>query len=237
MNLILFEPGDFERPLPLDDPRAVHIRKVLRRAEGDTFDGGMIDGPRGKVLLEALTNEGIRLAFQPLESPGEPEPVTLLIGLPRPQTARKILQEATAMGVAGIHFHLTARGDPGYARSSLWSSGEYRRHLITGCEQAFATRLPVLTHGRSLEDVIEDLPDGPARFALDNYEADCRLYDAPLTSRSATLAIGSERGWTAAERDKLRQSGFLLTDLGPRVLRTETATVAGLAILRARLGL
>lgn len=237
MNLILFDPTDFDRPLPLDDPRAVHIRKVLRRDEGDTFDGGIIDGPRGKVLLEALTDDGLQLAFQPTTSVPGPEPIILMIGLPRPQTARKILQEATTLGVGTIHFHLTVRGDPGYARSTLWSSGEVRRHLITGTEQAFSTRLPEITHGREFAAVIAGLPAGSTRIALDNYEAASRLIDVPLLGKPIVLAVGSERGWTGMERDLLRQAGFHLAGLGARVLRSETATVAGLAILRARLGL
>lgn len=237
MNLILFDGSEFDRPLPMGDPRAIHIRKVLRRGEGDSFDGGVINGPRGRVRLEAQTDDGLKLVFEPTTPVPDPEPITLMVGLPRPQTARKILQEATALGVGRIHFHLTARGDPGYARSTLWSSGEARRHLIAGTEQAFATRLPEITHGRTLETVIADLPDGPARFALDNYEAAGPLIHAPLVTKAVVLAVGSERGWTGSERELLKQSGFRLVDLGSRVLRSETAVVAGLAILRARLGL
>ena len=237
MNLILFEDGEFDRPLSPDDPRAVHILRVLRRKEGDTFDGGMVNGPKGRILLEALTKDGLQLSFRPTTPLPDPEPIILMVGLPRPQTARKILQEATTLGVGTIHFHLTARGDPGYARSTLWSSGEARRHLVAGTEQAFSTRLPEITHGRPLPSVLADLPDGPDRIALDNYEATRRLIDIPLEGKTAVLAVGSERGWTGAERDLLRQSGFHLADLGPRVLRSETAVVAGLAILRARLRL
>lgn len=197
----------------------------------------MIDGPRGRVLLEGLTADGLQLVFDPTTGVPDPEPIVLMVGLPRPQTARKILQEATTLGVGAIHFHLTARSDPGYARSSLWSSGEVRRHLIAGTEQAFSTRLPEVTCGQPLASVVASLPDGAARIALDNYEVTGPLIDAPLPSKSAVLAVGSERGWTGAERDLLRQAGFHLAGLGSRVLRSETATVAGLAILRARLGL
>jgi RsmE family RNA methyltransferase len=50
------------------------------------------------------------------------------------------------------------------------------------------------------------------------------------------LAIGPERGWGPRDRDGLRAAGFALAHLGPRVLRSETAVVAALAILRADLG-
>ncbi|MEZ5274914.1 MAG: RsmE family RNA methyltransferase [Opitutaceae bacterium] len=237
MNLILFEPEELGHPLPLKDPRAIHVIKVLRRAPGEPFDAGLINGPRGKACFHTRSDAGLELEFTPAAAPADSEPITLLVGLPRPQTARKILQEATSMGVRTIHFHLTARADPGYARSTLWTSGEYRRHLITGAEQAFTTRLPGLTHGRPLEEVLAALDDAPTRLALDNYEAAGPLFDAPLNGGQTVLAVGSERGWVRAERQALVSAGFQLVHLGERVLRTETAVVAGLAILRARLGL
>jgi 16S rRNA (uracil1498-N3)-methyltransferase len=237
MNLILFEPGEFERQLPLSDPRAIHIRKILGRQPGETFDAGIVDGAQGKACYQRVSNSGLDLEFEPISPPPDPEPITLLIGLPRPQTARRVLREASTIGVGAIHFLLTSRGDPGYGKSTLWSSGEYRRHLIAGTEQAFSTRLPRISHGKKLDEVLVRLDDHPTRFALDNYEAESRLADAPLTGTPAVLAVGSERGWSGSEREALKKEGFGLVDLGSRVLRTETAVVAGLVILRAGLGL
>ena len=43
-------------------------------------------------------------------------------------------------------------------------------------------------------------------------------------------------GWSAGDRTKLREHKFTLVHLGPRVLRTETAVVAAITLLKARLG-
>jgi RsmE family RNA methyltransferase len=51
------------------------------------------------------------------------------------------------------------------------------------------------------------------------------------------LALGPERGWGPADRAALRAYGFTLVHLGPRVLRSETAVIAALTLVRARLGL
>jgi RsmE family RNA methyltransferase len=51
------------------------------------------------------------------------------------------------------------------------------------------------------------------------------------------LAIGPERGWAAGDRAALRAHGFTLVHLGPRVLRTETACIAALAVIRSKLGM
>jgi RsmE family RNA methyltransferase len=55
--------------------------------------------------------------------------------------------------------------------------------------------------------------------------------------QDCVLAIGGERGWSAADREVLRAGQFTFGHLGSRVLRTETATVAALSILRTKLGL
>jgi RsmE family RNA methyltransferase len=82
--------------------------------------------------------------------------------------------------------------------------------------------------------------------ALDNYESPASLAitlklftTAKIASPSApavVLALGSERGWVGAERDMLRANGFALAHLGSRVLRTETACIAAIAIVKSTLG-
>ncbi len=249
MNLVLFEPAEIAAPLPRSDSRAQHILDVLRRREGDTFDVGLVNGPRGKATLAAIGNDHLSLTFSWSEPPPLPPPLTLLIGLPRPQTARKILHEATSLGVNALHFAATERAEPSYADSTLWTSGEWRRHLLAGAAQAFCTRIPEISSGRKLAELIASLPPDAIRVALDNYEARSPLATAinpPHTANSplspaenktpVVLALGSERGWTGNERDLLRAKGFTLAHLGPRVLRTETACVAAIAIVKSTLG-
>ncbi|MFT3869129.1 MAG: RsmE family RNA methyltransferase [Nibricoccus sp.] len=238
MNIVLFEPEEIAAPLPRTDPRAIHILEVLRRQKDDTFDAGLINGPRGKATLVEISSTTLGLAFAWGEPTHPLPPITLLIGLPRPQTARKILQEATALGVGELHFVTTERGETSYANSTLWTSGEWRRHLIAGTAQAFCTRLPKITHGRDIAGLLPNLPPDAMRIALDNYEASTDLASAlkGCAAKPVILAVGSERGWAPAERTTFRENRFALAHLGPRVLRTETAVVAALAIVRSTLG-
>lgn len=232
MNLILLEPGEIGHPLSRADPRAVHIAEVLRRKAGETFDAGIVNGPRGKATVLSVGPGGIAFRFEPVSDPPPADPIHLLIALPRPQTARKILGEATALGVSSIRFFPSEKGEPGYAASTLWRSPEWRRHLMDGAAQAFDTRLPEVLHHARLEDAIASLPPGCRRIALDNYEAPRRMAPAGAAHPLA-LAFGPERGWSAAERKQLRGGGFELAHLGGRVLRTETAVVAAVAIAKA----
>ena len=238
VNLILFEPAETQRPLPRVDRRAAHILEVLRRQPGETFDVGVLNGPRGKatLLTVAATELVLSFAWNP-ELPGR-DPVALIVGLPRPQSARDILRDATTLGVDAIHFVRTAKGEPSYAQSTLWSSGEWRRHLITGAEQAFDTRIPEVTFTKTLPEQLSLLEAGCVRLALDNYEATTRLGDFEIApGHRLAIAIGGERGWSADDRTALRAHGFTLVHLGTRVLRTETAVIAALSIIRTKLGL
>lgn len=233
MNLILFEVPETQVPLPRSDPRARHLLDVLHCEPGSRFDAGLIGGPRGKGMVRSVSAESLALDFTWDATPvTPPEPLTLLVGLPRPQTARDLLRELSSLGVAALHFVATEKTEPGYASSKLWSTGEWRRHLITGAEQAFTTLLPEVTWGRPLAEVIATLPAANTRIALDNYEAASPLSNVPaLVGAGVTLALGPERGWAASDRTELRAAGFTLAHLGPRVLRVETAAIAAVAVV------
>ena len=71
---------------------------------------------------------------------------------------------------------------------------------------------------------------------LDNVVGAIALSSATIGS-SAVLAIGPERGWSDRERKLFAESGFKPMLLGSRVLRTETACSAGVAVLLSRMGL
>lgn len=237
MNLVLFEAAELDRPLPRNDRRAVHVLEVLRRGVGDSFDAGIINGPRGKATISHLDETALQLNFAASAAVPAPAPLSLIVGLSRPQTARDILRDATTLGVAAIHFVRTEKSEPSYAQSPLWTAGEWRRHAIAGAEQAFDTRIPDITHSKTLRDALAETTAHGSRLALDNYEATAALGVLPTVTSHVTLAIGPERGWSAGDRGHLRENGFLLVHLGSRVLRTETACVAALTLVRTKLGL
>ncbi len=235
MNIILFQNNEIGGPLPRDDHRVVHILNVLRREVGDSTDVGLVNGPRGKALLRSVTEDEVSFEFQWGDEPPPLLPIDLIIGLSRPQTNRKILQEATSLGVRSIYFALTERAEPSYASSKLWTTNEWQRLIRQGVEQAFSTRFPAVKFGAGLRDYIESTKSVDHKICLDNYEATTGLWEAAEQKQSVVLAIGSERGWTEDERALFRQHGFILAHLGERPLRTETAAIAAISIVSARM--
>jgi len=237
VNLVLFETAAQAACLVADDPRAAHIRDVLRMRPGDKLFVGVVNGPRGQATIADDGPAGMKLDIV-WEKTTEPlRPITVLVGRPRPQTARDLLREAASFGVAALHFFGAEKGEASYASSTLWSSGEWAQRLREGAAQAFATGIPTVEQHASLAAALEKIAEASgARLALDVYEGTAPLSALVPASGPVILALGAERGWAAAERTALRAAGFALGHLGQRVLRTETALVAGLSVVLARRG-
>lgn len=235
MNLILFGPNELSTPLLVNDPRAQHILNVLSVQKNESFDVGQINGPRGKAKLIEIENKWLRLSFQWDNEIPQLYPIDLWVSFCRPQTCRKILQECTSLGVGSVTFFDTDKCEPNYKESRLWSTEESERLMVRGAEQAFCTRIPKLRLCSSLEEAIKHASDEDKRFAMDNYESTETLKPAVGEACPITVALGGERGWSQNERDLLRTNNFILADLGNRVLRTETACVAAISILRSNM--
>ena len=237
MNLILFEEGELPAPLPSSDPRAVHLKKVLRREAFEEFDAGIVNGPRGKARITGESVSGFSLDFTPSpdQTQAQQAPLILAAGAVRPQTARKILREITALGVQEIWFFGTEKGEKTYLQASIYKEESYRPQLIEGTQQAFCTRLPEVRIFNSLGEAVKALPAGKQidGIALDNYEAETSLKShltATPSPEMRVIWIGSERGWSERERACFRETGIRLLSMGDRVLRTETAAAAAVSI-------
>ncbi len=239
MNLILFEKEELDHPLPLEDERARHILNILNAEIGDDFQVGLLNGPKGNAFLRKRSQDGLEFDFIWQETDEPPlDSITLIVGLSRPQTSQKILQQATTLGVRKMLFVRTELGEGSYAASKLWTTGEYKQHLIHGAQQAGSTRIPKVEYGSPLWIAMHLVEDIPQKIALHN-RADVGLRaQLPVDrAKEVVLAIGSERGWTAKEVAMLQRNGFTLASMGERVLRSETAVVAGLALLKAARGI
>lgn len=239
MNLILFdEPFESVR-MVAGDERTQHLHKVLRITVGSQIFIGFANGPRARAEVVAIDKAGnCELKVVSTEPAPKPLPITLLIGLPRPHTARRILFEAASLGVAAMHFFPAEHSEPSYAKSRLWQTGEWRERIRRGAEQAFGTHLPKVQLYADMQSAMAKLSESSATVALDNYEASDSLGAIPIGSSDAiVIAIGPERGWSAAERSIFRENQWPLAHLGPHILRTETACAAAVAALAAKLNL
>ena len=197
---------------------------------GDQLDIGVVNGPVGKGTVEQIEKEEITLTSEWGAEPPPLPPVTLAIALSRPQTMRKVLFEATTLGVCRILVFPADRSDPAYARSRLWETGQWRDYLLRAAEQAFDTRIPELELLENLDSCMAQLSGVEYKLFLDVYAGDESKFKI-TNSGTSCLAIGPERGWTRTEQAKFKANGFQAFHLGNRILRVETATVVALGYI------
>ena len=236
MNVVLFESTSVTQSMPLADARARHLLEVLRCVPGMQFRAGVVNGMSGVGTVAAVEEDRIRVSLCWTAEPIEPPDITLIVGLPRPPSARKILYQCAAIGCRAMHFVHTGLSDRNYARSRLWRDNEWRRHLLDGAQQAASTTVPEITWGATLREALERVgATGATGVALDP-ETGARRFGAAAVRQPLVLAVGPERGWSTADRAALAQHDFGSCTLGTRILRVETACVAAIAIALAHLG-
>lgn len=255
MNIVLFTQDELSKPLPPRDERTVHIRKVLHKSVGDSFEAGIIDGQAGQAVITADTEEGISFTFTP-QTDGKPLfPVTLIVGFPRPIQLKRLFRDAAGLGVKEICLCGTELGEKSYMDSNIVEKGAARAALIDGTAQAKSTHVPGLKLFPSVKACLAALAEESRlssesgtfcdsadciRVMLDNVKPEGSLFTCMQTKLAAArnphvyASIGSERGWTDNEREQFKNAGFASCSMGSRVLRTETAaTVAATIILQS----
>jgi RsmE family RNA methyltransferase len=239
MNLILCEPGEIgaDGVVGLTGPRAAHLRDVLRVGPGDRVRLGVVDGPKGHGEVLAIGDGGATLRTE-LERVIPPVPdIDLLLAVPRPKVLRRLWAQIAALGVGRILLSNAWRVERPYFDAHVLEPAIYRPLLLEGLQQAGDTRLPRVSIHRQFRPLVED-ELGPASDGEHRVVAHPGGDGSLLTLANGTgqgrvlLAIGPEGGWNTFELDLLIRHGFATVGLGPRTLRTDTACVALLAILR-----
>lgn len=246
MNLVLL-PDAGTRVFAAGTPAAEHLTRVLKISRGGAFWCGVKNGARGLATVREISPAGdvaFSVAWEEGAGALRLPPVRLLVGLSRPQTMKKVFAAAGEIGCERIDVFRSEKGDPAYAESSLWNTGDRTLEEIfeKTAEQTCVPALPEFALHESLADFlrVEEIGGGvPAsafRVALDVYEAEKSFAETPFPPGvPVVLAIGSERGWSVRERGLLRGNGFVFAHLGERVLRVETAVSVALAVALSKL--
>ena len=245
MNLILCEPQDLAPNgiLTLTGDRAAHVRGVLRAQPGDTVRIGVVDGPKGAGEILGLDDVAGTVTLRcTLDADTPPVPsIDLLLALPRPKVLRRLWAQLAALGVGRIRLTNAEKVERHYFDAHVLEASTYRPLLIEGLQQAADTRLPQVSIHRQFRILVEDdlgaAPIGERRLVAHPGRGPSPATLAPDPGRPRTLvAIGPEGGWNTFELGLLERAGFEAISLGPRILRTDTACVAVLALLHTQQG-
>lgn len=238
MNLLLIEPGALapDGSTEVTGDAARHLVNVLKVGPGSTVRVGVIDGARGVGTVVDASPARIRLRCTLETAPPDRPAVDLLLALPRPKVMRRLWAQLAALGVGRILLTNAARVERQYFDTHVLGPDCYRPLLIEGLQQAQDTRVPLVSVHRRLkvllEDELETLSPGTDRLVADPRAARSLAETSETLAQSRVLvAVGPEGGWSAFELSLLQSHGFTGAAIGPRTLRSDTATIAILAVL------
>jgi 16S rRNA (uracil1498-N3)-methyltransferase len=227
--------GTFE--LPPD--AAHHASRVLRLREGDgveIFDGignechGVISELGGKrVVVGGITSGNV--------SRESPLQVTLAQALSSSEKMDWVIQKATELGVAEIQPLDTERSVARLTAERAAKRLEHWRQVaISACEQCGRNVLPDIHAPQDIMAWLQQIKALPDTKLILLPQGAASLQGIQKPPGKVVLLIGAEGGFTGAESDSALHCGFTPIRLGARVLRTETAAVAGLAALQTLWG-
>jgi len=146
-----------------------------------------------------------------------------------------IVQKATELGVARIipvtNERSVKRIDAERRQRKL---DHWRSIARSACEQCDRSVVPTIDNPLEFDEWLEQTD--AATTLLLHPTSHQRINDLQLTPRECSVVIGPEGGFSANETQAAAQKGLLSVSCGPRILRTETAGPAVIAILQSHFG-
>lgn len=214
-------------------PGQAHHLGVLRRAAGDAVRVFNAENGEHEATIAFLRKDRARFALGPRLRPPAPEPgPRLLVAALKRDAMDWLVEKATELGVAAIQPVLTRRTVADRANAARLAA--IARAAAEQCERL---SVPAVAEALPLHRVLDAWDGAPLVVAMERAAAPpLRLAVAGMSCPCALL-VGPEGGFEGAELDDLRRRAFVVpAALGPRILRAETAAVAGLAALQALIG-
>jgi 16S rRNA (uracil1498-N3)-methyltransferase len=236
----------FHCPSPLipgslvDLPDAVaHHLHVVRQQSGDElvlFDGSggqvrarLVEIGKRRASAEILAHEAVDVEL--------PFRVTLAQGLPEGSKMDWIVEKAVELGVAAVQPLAAQRsvvrlsGDRADKRLAHWQGV-----VVSASEQCGRNRLADVAPVQDFHRWLAGPATGTRILLSPRADASLAQWVHGTPAHDVTLLVGPEGGFTDAEEEAALAAGALPLSMGPRVLRTETAGLAALAILAAGWG-
>ncbi len=219
--------------ITLSDDQAAHARKSLRLSVGETVE--LYDGRGGSAACEI-----VELSRQMVVDVREREYVEpllpvldLAVAIPKGPRADALVDAVSQLGVDRLIPLITEYSvvEPGankltrYERIAAESAKQCRRAYLMTIDPL--TKLEAFFESDAYDRVIlSDLQGLQTEELLDGSSM---IHEA----RRVLLLVGPEGGWSARERERAAEAGWVSWRFGPNVLRVENAAAAGVAILRA----
>ena len=218
----------------LTDDATNHVANVLRAKTGQAvvlFNG---DGNEYSAQLSEVAKRRVSVRVDSKLSISIESPLSIHLGqgISRGDRMEWVIQKSVELGVTEITPLITERCGVRLSKER-WSKKheQWQKLAIAACEQCGRNVLPVL-HSPSLFTDWVNLSTNQVRLTL-HPRAEKAFRHVTMPPAGARLLIGPEGGFSEQEIYRTEQNGFQTIQLGPRVLRTETAAITAISALQA----
>ena len=222
--------------IALGSAASQHVAKALRMKPGDPlvlFNG---EGGEYPARIDAVDRKSVSVAVGEYRERDCESPLVIHLGVAISRGDRMdwVIQKSTELGVASLTPLFSERTevklDAGRAQRKL---KHWQQVATSACEQCGRNQLPDVHQATTLANWL-DSTSADCKFVLHHRaDSDPTAVESPA---SIALLIGPEGGLSPTEISAAEKAGYRALALGPRVLRTETAPLAAIAILQARWG-
>jgi len=219
--------------IPGTPAQAHHLGTVLRRGPGDAVAVFNARDGEFAATIALLRKDRCAFALGPRLRVPSPEPeLRLVVAALKRDAMDWLVEKATELGVARIQ--------PVTTRRSVVDRVNAERLLAIArgaAEQCERLSVPAIAPALPLHAALDAWDGAPLMVAAERRDAVPIGRLAPGLQLPCGLLVGPEGGFDPAELDDASGRSFVTAvALGPRILRAETAAVAGLAVLQALAG-
>ncbi len=219
--------------LPKD--AAHHAARVLRMAEGDVVSLFNGDGQAYRAKIVRLDKQDVVVMIEQRAAASSESPLhtTLVQGISSGERMDFTLQKSVELGISAIQ---PIQAERSVVKLTAERKEKRLRHwqniVAAACEQCGRNVVPEVMPSLTLTDWLgTQVSEETLKIHL-SPDAELGLRTLEKPNRPVVLAVGPEGGFSPHEHAALHQCGFVAVQLGPRILRTETAALAALAAMQ-----
>ncbi|MEG1751654.1 MAG: 16S rRNA (uracil(1498)-N(3))-methyltransferase [Clostridia bacterium] len=157
--------------------------------------------------------------------------ITLFQGMPKFDKLELILQKATELGVFSL---CPFTNDFCIVKPTNFKEERFKKLVVSACKQCGRSKLPTILQPVKFENMINILSSYDIVVFYCETAKKTNMQDVINMLKPANniaIVIGSEGGFSDAERKQLELPNVIEIGLGKRILRTETASIAGIALI------
>lgn len=235
----IFEPSELKihSTLELNENAAHHLARVLRSKIGEQII--LFNGRGGEYLAEItkIDKKGVAVRILSFNEKNVESPINIHLaqGIARGEKMDFIIQKAIELGVTHITPLITTRSNVRLDNErSEKRLAHWRAVAISACEQSGRTIVPEIFATTTLDKYL-DKAEADLRFVLTPHTQE-KLPQHSSSIKNIHILIGPEGGLDEIEIKTALNKGFLALSLGPRILRTETASIAAISVLQTKFG-